>query len=319
MPAVLEPYQRQLLYKTKKHHILKADPGVFVQMDDGEEIKLEPMDPYDKPAIRQSCAQLVHFLRENDSDAAWNNVAPFLRGAVLAKVNLPADFYARLVRTAYQVGRDRIIMHCIERPTKTGLSLRQEWVSKEAMLGLHQQAVRANFEGPGMGSIVRRAERLARMLEDQLGETSKLGEHESDVRTSPLVLAVLLELTAEKALHRQAGMDLNGQVANYAFKLLHLEEKVELTGLAEMPLYEQNMKLLTAVLVKNSIEWALKIGSVKESDLGAQLNNERNSLTKALESAISEFRIGIEAEQKKKQRCLIFYDELYGNQKGESS
>lgn len=316
MPAALEPYHRDLLYKAKKHHILTTGRGVSVEMDDGEEIKLEPMHRYDKPNVRRSCAQLSLFLRENDSDAAWNNLLPFLEGAVLADVKLPPNFYTRIVRNAYLVGQDQILMKCMEQPDKTGLSLRRAGVLSEVMLGLHLRAAQADFEGPEMVKIVRRAELLVRMLEDQFGEVSKLGEDEVDDRTSPLVLAVLLELTAEKALHAQAGVDLNDQVANYALKLLHLTEKVQLPGPADYKLEDQNPKLLNAIIVKNSIEWALKIESVRNSSLGEQLDKERESLAKALPDAVAKVRAQVEEQGKKKPRCLIYYDQLYDGQKG---
>ena len=218
-PAALQNHHRALIYKPTKHAILTKEPGVTVTMDDDEEVKLTPIHFYDKPSVQKSLRKFARFLEGNQSDVDWGNLIPFLKGVRMAKQNLRQTFPPRITRKACEVGKEHIIIACAEKSNETGISLRQAEVARELMLGLHNHAVSAGFAGPGMETLARRAEYLARMLEDQLSTDGKLKEGECDARKDPVVLAVLLEMAAQKGCSRRrrcrwTGRQLRGKASS---------------------------------------------------------------------------------------------------------
>ncbi|EXJ60772.1 hypothetical protein A1O7_04925 [Cladophialophora yegresii CBS 114405] len=278
-------------------------------MDDGEEIKLEPRHAFDKPNMRKSMKQLAKFLDGNESDTYWNNLLPFLRGLVSAQLKLPGIYASKLTRKACEVGKEQIIISAVAKPKEMGISLRQHDVARELMLGLHNHAVLAGFEGPELETISRRAEHVARMVEDQLHTGDKLRDGECDARKDPVVLAVLLELAAEKAIHKHEGTDKDGQVASYATRLLHLEGRTPKPDIESLSADEQNHALVQLIPIQNSIMWASKVDSIKNSQLGDQLDTELRGLTKTMDSLARKVRAAV---GDKPRRGLKMYDQLSG-------
>ncbi|KIW68328.1 hypothetical protein PV04_04281 [Phialophora macrospora] len=309
MPAAVESHHRDLMYKTSQQPTLVNEPGVTVTMDDGEEIKLEPRHAFDKPNMQKSLKQLAKFLDGNDSDTYWSNLLPFLKGLVSAQLKLPGTYASKLARKACEVGKEHIIISAAAKPKEMGISLRQHDVARELMLGLHNHAVLAGFEGPELETISRRAEHVARMLEDQLHTGDKLREGECDARKDPVVLAVLLELAAERALHRYDGKDEDGQVANYATKLLYLEGRKPVPGLESSPAHEQNHALVQLIPIQNSIKWALEVDSVRNSRFANQLNSELKNLTELMDILARNLRAAV---GDKPRRGLQMYNQLNG-------
>ncbi|OAP64735.1 hypothetical protein AYL99_00707 [Fonsecaea erecta] len=307
MPAALENHHRDLIYKASRHPTLTNEPGVTVTMDDDEEIKLEPMHFYDKPNVHKSILKLVKLLEGNHNDTDWYNLPPFLHGLVMAKINLPSNFYEKITRKACEVGKERIILRCAEKPAETGVKLSRQGVARELMLGFHNRAVSAKFQGGELEAASRRAEYVARMLEDEVHGGGKLTKGEVDARKDPVVLAVLLELAAAKAVYAHGSQDQEGKVANYATKLLHLDSKSLHSQLEQQTEAEQNYALVALLPIKNSMEWALKIESVKNAEIGKQLQAELSSLSMAVKSTVQSIR---EKVGDKPRRSLIMYDQL---------
>jgi hypothetical protein len=304
------------MYKESNRAILAKEPGVIVVMEDDEEVKLETRDAYDKPPVQKSLNQLVRFLDRNQNDADWDNLVPFLNGLAMAKQNLRQTFPPKITRKACEVGKEHIIISCAAKTKETGLSLRQAEVARELMLGQHNQAVLASFKGPEMETIRRRAELVARMLEDQLSTSPKLEKGECDARRDPVVLAVLLELAAEKAVHKYDGKDQDGLVANYANKLLHLEGWKPSSDLQGATTSEQNIALVDLIPIQNSMKWALKVDSVKQSVLGKRLEADLQSLTLLVESTADSLRAAV---GNKPRRGLQMFDQLYGMSTGDAA
>jgi hypothetical protein len=313
MPAAVESHHRDLMYKPSKHPILTNEPGVTVTMDDGEEIKLEPRDGLDKPMTKKALVTIARVLKNNQSDADWNNLIPFLKGLVLSKRKCYAahGFPQKITRNACEVDKDHIILSCVEKPQDTGMSLRLEMVARELMLRLHERAAVSNFDGPGLEAIYRRAEHLARMLEDQMHNGGKPGKHECDPRTDPVIQAILLELAAERVINKYDGEDRDGKVGTYATKLIHLiqHSRDHEFGTEKHQLAMQNHELVESLPIQNSIKWALKVQSVEQSELGKQLKAELESLTPRIERMISNVR---EFSNGQPRRGLEMYDQLNG-------
>ena len=307
MPAALEQHHRDLMYKTSNHNTLLKDPGVVVIMDDEEEIKLDPRNAFDKPAVHKSLNQLLQFLDGNQNDADWDNLIPFLKGIRMARQNLRQVFPPKITRKACEVGKEQIIITCAENTKETGISLRQAEVARELMLGFHERAASAGFEGRQLETIARRAEHVARMLEDQLHGHEKLQKGEVDARKDPIVLAVLLELAAEEAVHKHDGRDPDQRVTNYANKLLHLEGWRPVSDLQGATAAEQNLALVDLIPIQNALQWALKVESIKQSDLGKRLQTELQSLPTLVESTANSLRAAV---GNKPRRGLLMFDQL---------
>ncbi|KAJ9617052.1 hypothetical protein H2200_000773 [Cladophialophora chaetospira] len=308
MPAAVEPHHRNLMYKPSQQQTVINEPGVTVTMDDGEEIKLDARHAFDKPNTRRSLVELARFLDGNENDTDWKNLIPFLKGLVLSQRKLHGSFPSKITRKACEVGQEQIIMKAVGQPEQTGISLRQHDVARELMLGFHTQAVLENFQGPKLARISRLAEQVALMLQDQLHENPKLEVGECDARTDPVVLAVLLELAAERALHKHDNRDQDSWASNYATKLLHLEGWKPTSDLEGATANEQNHALVALIPVQNAIKMALQVNSISHYWLGKKLKPELKSLTKLIENTAQNLRTSV---GNKPRRGLQMYEQLH--------
>ncbi|KIX09247.1 uncharacterized protein Z518_00326 [Rhinocladiella mackenziei CBS 650.93] len=294
-------------------------------MTDGEKIKLEPMDAYDKPNHKASIKKIVDILGDTNSEKVWSNLHPFLTGIVLSKINLPAFFYEKIARKAAEQGKDRIIMNCAERSKETGFTLRKRGVAKELMLACHHRAALADFKGTELETAARRAEQVSRILENELHGGEKLKEIEVDARTDPLVASVLTELAAARAVHALNGEDEDGKVANCATKMLHLE--AENQGKSESDRVDAapkeidteakkigqkslvvNSELVSLLPMQNAMRLALQIGSIQKSPLGEDLRNRLKEVNGMVESRVKVLR---ELANGKPRRGLLMYDQIH--------
>ncbi|EHY55258.1 hypothetical protein HRR83_009059 [Exophiala dermatitidis] len=317
MPAALQNHHRALIYKKSRHQTLLNEPGVTVTMSDDEEIKLEPMNYFDKPNKQKSLRTIAEFLSNTNSDAVWKNLPSFLSGMVLAKQKIPTYFYQKITRKAGENGKERIIILCAEKAEETGLKLSKGTVAKELMLAFHTRAALAGFKGGELEAAMRRAEKVVRMLEDELYDADKLKEDEVDARKSPLVASVMTELAAAKAIE---GQDSDvAKVANYATKMLHLAAKEPHTGLDHPPKGDgiretraaANIELENLLPMQNAIKLALELEPIKNSQLGKELTEKLRSVTDEVEKNVKVLRDTADGEPR---RGLEMYDQIHGTE-----
>ncbi|EXJ91534.1 hypothetical protein A1O3_00082 [Capronia epimyces CBS 606.96] len=320
MPAALQDHHRALIYKPSRHQTLINEPGVTVTMSNDEEIKLEPMNFYDKPNKKKSLRAILDILSNTNSDAAWKNLPPFLTGMVLAKETIPTFFFEKITRKASEMGKERIIILCAEKADETGLRLSKKGVARELMLGLHTRAALADFKGDELELASRRAERVARMLEDELHGATKLKEDEVDSRKSPLVASVLTELAAAKAVN---GLDSDvAKAANYATKMLHLASAGSHAGSVKPPTGTgkietrtlENTVLEDLLPLQSAIKLTLELDSIKKSSLGKQLTAQLKRATSTIEQSLKILRENADGQPR---RGLEMYDQLHGTQYNE--
>lgn len=321
LPAALQEHHRRLVYKPSRHQTLTNDPGVTVTMDDDEEIKLQPMNFYDKPNKKQSIREFLNELGSTNEDAAWNNLAPFLTGLRMSKYQLPEYFYEKITRKACEVGKERIILTCAERSQETGFTLKKKGVTRELMLGLHTRAAQHRFQGAELESAARRAEKVARMLEDELHDGAKLKPDEEDPRKDVLVISVLAEIAAAKALDSDGSVD---HATSYAAKMLHLSkenaDKIYVPDLSPRLKEDvrtralKNVELETLLPMQNAIRLALKIDSINKSPLGKDLAAHLKSVDTKVEEALQQLR---DVADGKPRRGQLMYEELQEATKSE--
>ncbi|KAK6384693.1 hypothetical protein LTS17_002256 [Exophiala oligosperma] len=319
-PAALEPQHRKLLYKPSKQETLMAEPGVTVTMSDGEEIRLRPMNAFDKPSVKQSIRTIAKVFGQEKADAVWNNLAPWLNGIRMSRMPLPTFFWGKITRKACEIGKERYILACIDRSEKTNFTLRKQGVTYELMLGFHKRAADHDFSGPELASAWHRAQKVVRMLDDELSGGYKLNSDEVDPRKDPLILSVLTELAAATAL--ESGGD-SATVIDYATKMLHLaqQEKSSVPGLEQhredvRVRAESNFVLENLLPLQNAIQLALQIDAIKTSELGRQLESHLRVVEPKVTETVQKLR---EVSNGQKRRGELMYEQLYVQDGGETS
>lgn len=291
-------------------------------MSDDEEIKLEPMNFYDKPNKKKSLRTILDILSDTNSDAAWKNLPSFLTGMVMAKEKIPTFFYEKITRKASEMGKERIIILCAEKADETGLRLSKRGVARELMLGFHTRAALADFKGTELEAATRRAEKVVRMLEDELHGSQKLKEDDVDARKSPLAASVLTELAAAKALNVPDSD--TGKVASNAIKLLHLaakESQVDSVqpspGASKIEIRALENTVLEDLLpMQNAIKLALQLDSIENAPLGKQLSAQLKQVDSKIEESVRILRENADGQPR---RGLEMYDLLHGTQYNEAA
>ena len=281
------------------------------------------MDFYDQPHMRKALSRIIKILSERTDNATWDNVIPFLEGLTSSKRLVPAQFYQRLTRKAGELGKESVIIRCVESPHKTNLRLNIKGVARELFVAFHRRAFDAGFKGGELDSAFARAERIALVLEDEehCGGKLKLFDDKKtyfqvDARSDPVVLSVLLELSAAKAATDAVDEALIKKVTSYAQKVAYAVEHPPRTeivyGINFIPKrYEaDNRELEEAVIGESAIQKALKL------DLDQELTQQLKKTSEALKAKISEFEPSVrEQAAGNPRRALEFYDQLQGAEK----
>jgi hypothetical protein len=293
------------MYKPSRHQILLNDPGVTVTLSNDEEVKLMPMDPHDKPNKGKSLMTMVKLLESSSEAKDWNNLPPFLEGMVMAKEKLPEGWLQKVVRKANECGRSGVIIRCAEMVKKTGVTFSDPQVTEEMMVGCHIRAAQKNWTGDEAEKAMKQAEQVALMMEAKEHCGGRLKEGQVDMRESTIVVGVLLELAAARALHMNGGKDVDGKVVRYAKNALvvcrqssfqpgkdHIEAA---TGLERrLPLW-------------NGLKMAQKVDGVQQSRLASDLREQAEKL----DGAINKAKAQVEEQAKgKPRRCLNMYSEV---------
>lgn len=220
LPSVLPAYNRRMLRKPKGHDILNTPPGVTVTLQtkrndvDGsseEQIKLEPLHPFDKPH-KQTLLDLIHLLEENSKDAAaWNNVIPLLEGLHESKSHLPINFYARLARAAVTASprRDGLIVRAAETSDRTGLTLADRGVTRELLIGIHRRAIAKHYQGESENKDLNKLATLVAKEEHGGKLTTPTQDGRVNMSNDPLLLAAHLEQAAARVLTTKNNTDSN--------------------------------------------------------------------------------------------------------------
>ena len=303
-PHALQKYHRDLIYKPSRHQILLNDPGVTVTLSNDEEVKLMPMDPHDKPNKKKSLILLAKLLESSSDLRDWDNLPPFLEGMVMAKEKLPDGWLQKIVKKANERGRSGVIIRCAEMVKKTGVTFADQHVAEEMMLGCHIRAARANWRGDDAEKAMKQAERVALMMEAQGHCGGALKKGQEDMRKSPMVIGVLLELAAARALDANEGKDVDGKVIRYAQNALVLCERTSFEPgkdrIEAASMLERSLPLWVG------LKMAQKVDEIQQGTLASNLREQAGRL----ERAINEAKGRVEEQAKgKPRRCINMYNE----------
>jgi hypothetical protein len=249
IPSVLSESHRRLIYRPSRHKLLLSDPGVTVTLPNDEDYKLQPMKLTDRPIKATSLSSIRRILASTDDDAAWATVLPFLEGMNQAKSSPSESFMVSLVRKAFEKGKYNLPMAWTEQAKRTGMRLCFKDITHEMMIGCHKRAAAADFKGDELISAAKHAERVAQLLEQEEHCAGKLKEGQFDMRKNVMVVGVLLELAAARAIHLHAGEDVDGKVHSYITKTIAMLE----AGFPELVLPSSSEETYTATRVRNSM------------------------------------------------------------------
>ena len=317
MPAALSQQHRALIYKRSKDAYITAEPGVTVTMSDEEEITLKPMDYFDKPSLRRSLSTFVQILNQHSDHATWSNLVPFLQGLALAKCNVPSWFYPKIARKGCEMGKESLIIRCVENSRDTHVRLSIPGVARELYVSLYKRAMKAGFEGPQLDSAYSRAEKLALLLEDEEHCGGKLRlyskdkkQFDVDARADPAILNILLGLSASKAAQAEpADEELNKKVVGYIRKVVHavnhppqIETVFSSYDISKPP--GQAALLEEAIFGRTAVEQALKL------KLDQELKEKLEQVAEVLKTRISELEPVVrEQAAGRPRRALELYDQ----------
>lgn len=327
-PAALAQPHRALIYKKKRHHIILNDLGVTVTLSNDEDIKLQPMEPREKPNKRKSLHRVAELLGEPENAEAWTNLPAFLEGLKMAKEEPPLWWMQKIARKANMTGKIGVIKLCAEMVKKTGATLANPLLTRELMLGYHMQAAAGNFQGEALEKALKSAEQIALMMEETLHCSGRLQPGHVDMRKSCFVLGVLLELTAYRAINIHNCVDVDGKVASLVTKTLACtredgwgaqENDAALAGASAVKeratrgrnqrdyVLQEQYLLEGWVPLWNGMKVALEISSIAEGPNASSLR----TTTEKLEESLRRVEKDVEEWSKgDRRRCLSLLKEI---------
>lgn len=301
-PHALSRDHRKLIYKPQYRQLLSNDPGVTVTLSDGEEVRLMPTNPYDKPPKAPALKRISELLQESTDPVRWRNLPAFLEGMVISREPLPENWLEKTVRKAHENGQLGTIIRCAEMVERTGFSLARPAITRELMLGLHENAARAGWEGSGLEKAARQAHQVSRMLEHPL-HCGKSKEGQPDLRRDVWVTGVVFELTAAKSLYLDGGQDVSGKTHLLATRLLALDKVTQLQQAGMPPEKELELRI--------PLWHGLKIAHKLESISSSGIEKDLNLYLKKIDEEVQTLKKEAEATAgEKPKRALLMLKEL---------
>ena len=321
IPSVLPEHHRRLIYRESKAPLLLNDPGVTVTLPNDEDMRLMPMKLEDRPVKSKVIPKIMRLMSSSQEDSGWDNLIPFLEGMNLAKEPVPRYFLEQITRRAYEQGKYHIPVRCAELARRTDYRLCYPGLAKQIFTGCHNRAAAAEFQGDELAAAAKQAEYVALLLEKEEHCGGKLKPEEKDARQSVMVVGVLLELAAARALNLDAGKDLDGRVASYLAKALVLSGQgvtpPSFTSEKKRTLSERELEKLDVILngaflfkllpAWHGMKLASKVEGAVTPEIQATLAERIKSLEEHIEVAQSKCR---KAPKHVPRRALNMYDQL---------
>lgn len=225
VPAYLPERERRLIYRPKNKQYLESFPQTY-QMGD-EDIPLQWIDRQKEiPARKSIINNILRLMREGER-REWNNLPSLLEGlqqCLRSAGSTKTDKidFAKIVRLALLSHRMSIVLDCLVKSEKTGLTLQDGDVMGEVFWGLRSIPQKRGWSEGAMNKALEHAKRVANLLETEKHRASHAPNSASmlDGRARPEVVGVLLELVAVQAYQHFDGQDTDGSVRAYAERLL---------------------------------------------------------------------------------------------------
>lgn len=225
IPAALSPAQRRLIFGHSKRDELAANPQA-VEIA-GETIELKWMDRRTEiPKRTRLFREAVRLMAEDGSHEAWRNLVQLLVGLKRSGVEVKKDEMERLMRIAINNGHFEAVLQCLRRGDETGMTLTRPEVLNVVLLGIRQQAQKDGWSVENIEKAMARGRDIAQLLETKTHGGGKVTTPD-DLRRSPHIIGVYLELSAVFAARHQGEKDADGRVKAYAERLLYNMENAK--------------------------------------------------------------------------------------------
>lgn len=243
-----------------------------------ENIKLIPMNKFDRPNKDKSLQQICEQLSSTKETAAWDNIIPFLEGMRTARYDVPDQFIEKLTRKANEQAQYNTILRAATMVKRTGLRLSKRQVARELVLGLHRRAVESSYK---LAEPSKTLKKIVNTLEDKehCGALSQkdLETGHKDMRRDPVVVAAVLEQASAASLTQYNQKDHNGVVASAVSKLIALADALPggIVGNIEKESGPDGDRFVLEdlVVVSNALALAVKV------DMTQTLGKEKNIKT----------------------------------------
>ncbi|KAF2140136.1 uncharacterized protein K452DRAFT_319687 [Aplosporella prunicola CBS 121167] len=215
-PAHLNKAQQDLVYKTKMRGRLEADP---LTMSIGQqEITLEHINRHKEVPNRWGV--LKGAMAQSKTREDWENVEKLVEAFHGADMTLKSAWQEKFVRSAFDAGFGDVVLLALRSVKKSGLSLKDLYVTQRVMWGIHENAQTGEWAEEPTAKALKYAEQVVDLMEAS-GHCGDDFCTVDDTRTQPFVVALPLEMAAVLALKHNNGKDVDGKVKLYAARLMH--------------------------------------------------------------------------------------------------
>ncbi|OAT04813.1 hypothetical protein BDBG_01310 [Blastomyces gilchristii SLH14081] len=269
IPAFLTPAQRRLIYKEDATTSLEQNPiTVTLQGQTEESYRLRPLKFSETPS-NNAVRDIVELMKEPED---WYTLVPLLKGLHSSKRKPNFLLWEFIVRKAGEAGMNSVIIDCAEQSRRTGFSLGDYVLTELLFSNLHLKAESAGYKGPEVEKALKQAKHVAMLMNAE--DHMPVDKTKPDPRRHPNIIAVLLELSAARALDAFEGKDTQGDVRSYAEKLLGTWV---LRGKFDTIKYpKKNVRNVTDLpSVRKGIEMALQVEEIKNDEKLSQALRER--------------------------------------------
>jgi hypothetical protein len=255
--------QRKRMFRQKYADKLDEEPSTTTD-DPDSDLQLRPMDPQSRPTLNEAFETIA--LMKTPAD--WQNIVPFLSGMQRSNRLLNDNRWEWLVRKAGAANALGSLLECAKQADRTGFRFSKAGVAKRYFFELHRTAHSADFQDPALSKCLRLAEQAVWLMEDA---EHVVRDPALDPKRSPLTIAVLLELSASRAMNNFSGKDEGAHVKAYAQRLLGVWPRVSFESATNWTNVD-NM-LQENVPVFNGMRFALRLkGISKDQSVGPGLS-----------------------------------------------
>ncbi|KAF2689011.1 hypothetical protein K458DRAFT_292227 [Lentithecium fluviatile CBS 122367] len=212
LPLHLTKDQAKLVFKKENKAKLESEP-IEITLGDVT-LPLEHIDRNrDVPARFQ---QLREIVAKSSTEADWENVLRVMEGYENAGIRIKTQQHAMIVRRMSRAGMQHLILKALQRAGKTGLRLSTREVVSAVLRAVRDKAALADWELDQLKKSLSMAEQVVELMEldEHLGKTHGA----DDLRTSPVVVALPLEMAAEMAYRHDGDVE---KVKRYAVRLMN--------------------------------------------------------------------------------------------------
>jgi hypothetical protein len=306
LPSLLPKEQRDLVFKARHKRILAAEP-TFATIG-GEEFQLEHIDRgKDIPGTREGLGKVLELMKDKTD---WDNLPRFLEGLYASGRRLKPTWPASILKKAAEAGRLDVFLECARRVSNTGFALNDPGLVARIVWQIQYRAMTGDWNAKLINQGIAWVEMVSIMLEDKRHAGGRI-IRKDDPRTSPQLIGALLELSAVRAARQLDGKDEDGKVAQYAQRLLELDQGLEPPAKAEntrSEIHRANRWLCGVVPLAHGIKVAQTVLG-PTSELAVKLQTKLS----ALENLISQQReIVLKSTSTIEYRGLEMYDKLLG-------